>query len=298
LADQGEVRPPALKAGFAFAGNDPLGHVGSFPKTIPNLTAFEAAAAGNGFLNQYADWDHVVRRVPLILKFEDKPYPSLAAEALRLALGAHGYIGRAAGANNERSFGENSGLTAIRIGQLTIPTDAAGRVWLHYALPRSDRRVSAAKILGGNFERAAFADHIVLVGTSAKGVINDAQATPIAPDVPGVEIHAQLIEQILRQAFLTRPDWALGAEILFAMLAGVAMILVLPRIGALPSAVLGAASVIAACAMSWLAFEHLELLIDPVYPWLVISLVYLVASLLGYLRTEARQRQIRRTFSQ
>jgi adenylate cyclase len=298
LADQGETRPPAPKAGFAFAGDDPLGHVGSFPKAISDLPVFEDAAAGNGFLNQYVDWDNVVRRVPLILKLGDKPYPSLAAEALRLAVGAHSYIGRAAGANGERSFGENTGLTAIRIGPLTIPTDAAGRVWLHYALPRAERRVSAAEILGGDFDRTALANQIVLIGTSAKGVINDERATPIAPGVPGVEIHAQLIEQILQQAFLTRPDWAVGAEILFTMLVGAGMILILPWIGAMLGAVLGAASIIAAFGASWLAFKQAQLLIDPIYPWAVITLVYLVASLLGYLRTEAHQRQIRRTFSQ
>jgi adenylate cyclase len=154
MADQGETRPPALKAGFAFAGNDPLRHVGVFPKAIPNLPVLEDAAAGNGFLNQYVDWDNVVRRVPLVLKLGDKAYPSLAAEALRLALGAGSYIGRAAGANNETSFGENTGLTAIRIGQLTVPTDAAGRVWLRYAPPQRNRLVSAAAILGGNFDRA------------------------------------------------------------------------------------------------------------------------------------------------
>src|SRR5216683_1735082 len=60
MADQGETRPPALKAGFAFAGNDPLRHVGGFPKAIPNLPVLEDAAAGNGFLNQYVDWDNVV----------------------------------------------------------------------------------------------------------------------------------------------------------------------------------------------------------------------------------------------
>jgi len=94
----------------------------------------EDAAAGNGFLNQYVDWDNVVRRVPLVLKLGDKAYPSLAAEALRLSLGAGSYIGRAAGANNETSFGETTGLTAIRIGQLTVPTDAAGRV--SFTLPQ------------------------------------------------------------------------------------------------------------------------------------------------------------------
>src|SRR6185437_14412161 len=127
---------------------------------------------------------------------------------------------------------------------------------------------------------------------------NDEQATPIARNVPGVEIHAQLIEQILQQSFLTRPDWAVGAEILFTVLVGSGLILVVPRIGALMSAGLGAASVIAAFGASWIAFSQAQLLIDPVYPWVVITLVYLVASLLGYIRTEARQRQIRRTFSQ
>jgi adenylate cyclase len=297
LTDRGDTRPPLPKAGFAFVGDDPLGHVDSFPAAVANLPGLEAAAAGTGFLNQYPDWDHVVRRVPLVLRLGDKPYPSLAAEALRLALDARGYLGRAAGANTENSFGEKTGLTAIRIGQQTVPTDAAGRVWLHYALPRRDRFVSAADVLTGNFDPALVAGHIVLVGTSAGGVVNDLQATPIARDVPGVEIHAQLLEEILEGAYLVRPDWAVGAELLFTLLVGTVLIIGLPRIGALPSAVLGGASVAAAFGTSWLAFKHAQLLIDPVYPWLVVTLVYLVGSLLGYLRTEARQREIRGAFS-
>ncbi len=300
LTERGDARPPLPKAGFAFVGDDPLGHVASFPEAVANLPGLEAAAAGNGFLNQYPDWDRVVRRVPLVLRLGDKPYPSLAAEAIRLALDARGYLGRAAGANTENSFGEKTGLTAIRIGQLTIPTDPAGRVWLHYAVPRRDRFVSAADVLDGNFDPALFAGHIVLVGTSAGGVINDLQATPIAPDVPGVEVHAQLLEEILQGAFLVRPDWAVGAELLFTLLVGIGgigLILGLPRIGAMPSALLGGASVAVAFGTSWLAFKHAQLLIDPVYPWAVITLVYLVGSLLGYLRTEAQQREIRGAFS-
>ena len=107
-------------------------------------------------------------------------------------------------------------------------------------------RSPPADILAGDFDPAQIAGHIVLVGTSAAGLVNDRQATPIAADVPGVEIHAQLIDQILQRSFLVRPDWAIGAEILFALLIGAGLILILPRIGALPSAALGAVAVAAA----------------------------------------------------
>ena len=297
LSDQGVRRAPAAKAGFAFAGEDPLGHVDNFIRVVPNLPVLEAAAQGNGFLNQLSEWDNVVRRIPLILTLNGSAYPSLAAEALRLAVGATTYVGRAAGANGEKSFGQDTGLTAIRIGPLTIPTDASGRVWLHYAPVEFDRTVSAADVLAGAVDPALFAGHIVLVGTSAAGVINDQRATPLASAVPGVDIHAQLLDEILQGDYLTRPDWAVGAEILFALIVGVGLIFVLPRIGALPSAALGGVSVAAAVGGSWLAFKYAHLLIDPVYPWAVLTLVYLVASLLGYLRTEARQRQIRSAFS-
>jgi adenylate cyclase len=298
LTDHGDIRLLADKAGFAFAGADPLGHVENYKRVVPNLPVFEAAAQGNGFLNQHLDWDHVVRRVPLILTLNGKPYPSLAAEALRLAVGASTYIGRAAGANGESNFGQDTGLTAIRIGPVTVPTDAAGRVWLHFARIAPDLSLSAAEVLAGKFDPATVAGHIVLVGTSASGVVNDLQATPLASGVPGVEIHAQLIDSILQGDFLTRPDWALGAEVLFALVAGASLILVLPRIGALPSAALGGAAVALAVGGSWLLFRYTHLLLDPVYPWAVLTLVYLVASLLGYLRTEARGRGIRSAFSQ
>jgi hypothetical protein len=71
LTDRGETRLPLAKAGFAFAGDDPLPRVDAFPAAVSNLPDLEAAAAGNGFLNQYPDWDHVVRRVPLVLRLRE-----------------------------------------------------------------------------------------------------------------------------------------------------------------------------------------------------------------------------------
>ena len=102
LSDRGSERAPAAKAGFAFTGDDPLSRVERFSRAIPNLAAFEAAAAGNGFLNQHLDWDNVVRRVPLVLRLGDKPYPSLVAEMLRVAAEAPVLMSAAAPARRAR----------------------------------------------------------------------------------------------------------------------------------------------------------------------------------------------------
>jgi len=297
LAERADSGKPVSKAGYAFAGNEPLKFVDGFPAAIADLPEFQAAAAGNGFINRYVDWDDVVRRVPLIMRLGDKPVFSLVAETLRVQAGAHTYIGRAAGANGETSFGRSTGLTALRIGNRTIPTDAAGRVWVYYSPPRGDRTISAAKILAGDFDPALVKGAIVLVGISANGVVNDSQSTPIAAHVPGVTIHAQLLEQILDGVYLSRPDWAEGAEILFAALVSLALILFLPRIGALASAVFGIVAVAAAIAASWLAFRDFHWLLDPAYPSVVVLLVYFTASVLSYLRTEIRQHEIRSAFS-
>ena len=105
LGNRGSDRAPAAKAGFAAIwrrSSQPCRR--GFQRAIPNLPEFEAAAAGNGFLNQHLDWDNVVRRVPLVLKLDDKPYPSLVAEMLRIAAEAHSFVGRGAGAQARDEF--------------------------------------------------------------------------------------------------------------------------------------------------------------------------------------------------
>jgi adenylate cyclase len=299
LTASGGTKPPELKAGFATtsaANSDPMRFVLSFPEAIADMPILQQAAAGNGAVTPYLDWDGVLRREPLLFRLDGKPVPSLAAEALRLAVGARQYLARGAGASSEQSFGENTGLNAVKIGPLVIPTDVAGRVWLHYA--RSDRNlyVSAADIFSGNFDRSRIADNIVLIGASAKG-LNDLHPTPLAPDTPGTEIHAQLIAQVLEGSFLTRPDWIIGVEVFFIAFVGLLLILLIPRIGAILSGGVGAVAIIIAVAVSWFAFRDAQMMIDPVYPILVLAMVYVVTTLLSHRETERRQREIRQAFS-
>jgi adenylate cyclase len=137
LTEKGGTNNLVTKGGFSFAGAagaDPLIWTDHFPEAVADLTVLQEAAAGNGAVNPHLDWDSVLRRVPLVFRLgQDKAVPSLAAEALRLAAGAKGYIAKAAGANGESSYGVNTGLNAIKIGPFVVPTDGAGMVWLHYS---------------------------------------------------------------------------------------------------------------------------------------------------------------------
>jgi adenylate cyclase len=288
-------RAPQPKAGFAMAGADPLVFVPPFDGIVTNLPPIEAGAKGAGFLNHDPEWDRIVRRVPLLLRYRDQTVPSLAAEALRVAMGATSYTVKGAGANATTAYGHNSGMVWLRIGQTIIPTDRAGNVWLHYTEPRTERTISAKDILSGSFDHRLIDGNIVLVGSSYAGG-NDFVATPLTPVMAGLEVHAQLIEQVLLGWFLERPDWAQGAESIFIVAAGLLLIVVLPRVRAVWSAALGLAAVAGAIGTTWLAFADHRMLFDPVYPTIVVVLVYGAASLLGYVRTEMRQREVRQAF--
>ena len=131
LTDSVRGRVPELKAGFAFAGDDPEPFVPAYSGAVVNLPVIEAAAAGNGSITGLPDRDGIIRRTPLVLRLGERIYPSLGAEALRVAQGAGTYIVKSSGASGIYSFGERTGISQIKVGQFPIPTDAYDRAWVH-----------------------------------------------------------------------------------------------------------------------------------------------------------------------
>ncbi len=296
LTHGGLPRRPAAKKGFAFGGDSPLPFVPNFTGAVVNLAEIEAAAAGNGSFNLSAERDGIIRRMPLVLRIGDDLYPSLTLEALRLAQGGRpSFIIKSSGASGEASFGAHTGINHVKVGTFAVPTDSLGRMWLHFTGPVPERFIPAWKVLEPGFPRDAVEGFIVLVGTSAAG-LKDQRATPLDPVAAGVEIHAQALEQIILGDFLERPDWATGAEIIFLVVLGLVLIVLLPLVGALWCAVAGGMAATGAFAFSWYAYDQWNWLTDPVYPSMFVMLIYLVESLVGFLRTEAEKRQVRGAF--
>ncbi|HIF10119.1 MAG TPA: adenylate/guanylate cyclase domain-containing protein [Sneathiellales bacterium] len=147
----------------------------------------------------------------------------------------------------------------------------------------------------GDFPRDELEGFIVLVGTSAAG-LKDSWATQLAAATPGVEIHAQGLEQILLGEYLVRPDWASGAEFTYLTVLGLLLIMLLSRVGPLPSAAIGIGGAAAAFGLSWYAFTQFRWLLDPVYPTMIAFIIYSTVTLLNYLRTETEKRFVRDAF--
>ncbi|NJM93106.1 MAG: adenylate/guanylate cyclase domain-containing protein [Rhodospirillaceae bacterium] len=296
--------PPAEKVkptgGFANYGVNPREIVHEFRGAVPSLPLLQAAAKGNGAINAVPDRDAVVRRVPMILQAGKDLYPSLLAEALRVGVSAKTYLVKSTGSQayaygSYRSFlRPRAGVAEIGIGPLHVKTDPNAELWLYDTGHRPERFISAGDVLSGKPIDVAGA--IVFVGTSAAG-LQDLRSTPLVSAIPGVEIHAQMAEQILTDSLIERPVWAEDFEFLTLFVLGVAMIILLPKLGPTGCAVLGGISVIAAAGFGWWAFLHLGWLIDPAYPSAGALAVFTTGVLLSFRRSDIQRKLIRATFS-
>jgi adenylate cyclase len=299
LSQMAGGQEPDCKVGFSSAGaegDDARDYLLRTQGVTSALLEFEKSASGNGSVNAPADPDGIIRRVPLAVVYQDQICASLVAEALRVAEGAKSYIFKLAGANGEESWGARTGTTALRIGHEVVPVDSHGQMLLYDSGYQSDRFLPAWKTLEPVFDPTSVAGQVVFIGSTAEG-LRDFKPTPLNPVSAGVEIHAQLLEQILGGQFLSRPDFADGAEIIFLLVFGLILIALLHRLGAFWSAVLTVATIAAAFALCWFAFANYGMLYDPVYPSLSAVAIYISGSLLGYLRTERERRHVRQTFS-
>lgn len=286
LSPLGNKAVPLVKTTFAFQGENPLPLLDRLEGAVINRPELEQAAAGNGSFTYIPENDGIIRRVPLVMRLNDHLIPSLAAEALRVAQGARTIAIRSLA---------SGGIDKIKIGRLSVPTDAKGRLWVYFSDSAPERTIPIWKIFEKGFDARALSGSILFIGTSAAG-LRDQRATPLQSITPGVEIHAQVAEGILLHRFLFRPDWSIRAETAYLSLLGVLLIVILQRRIPILGGALCCLSIAAACALSWWAFSRRHLLFDPLFPSLAVALVYVSSSLTSYLQSEGERRKIRNAF--
>lgn len=283
------ARPPSEVAHrIVMRGDGALDALPAFEGGILPLPALRQAGAGLGAISFLPDADGIVRRIPLLARMDGRPVPALVTEALRVA----------SGERNLTAVGQDGagGLAALRIGPHRIPTAPNGEAWIHYSRPVPERYLPAWRVLEGDAPPEAVRGAIVLVGTSAKGLL-DLRFNPLGTLMPGVEAHAQFLEQVHVRHFLERPGWAGAVEALVILAGGLLLVALTLRVGPLASSALALLAVGAVCGGSAWAFTGGRLLIDPALPALALASSFLVTSVVRHVVSERRQRWIRQAFA-
>jgi adenylate cyclase len=285
-----DANPLPIRARFIELGN-PLAteRLPYIDGILAPLSALAAAAAGNGALNFTPDADGVIRKIPLLLNNRGQIVPTLAAETLRIAQRTQNVTLVAES--------ENSGdIGAIRIGKIVLPTTARGEIWLHYTPPEPARSLPAWKILAGHVPPADLQNAILLVGTSAQGLM-DLRFSPLGHILPGIDIHAQALEQMLSGQYLLRPPWSRALELVTAIACSLGIGLFTLNTGALRSFGLFLLALAALWLGAWQAYAAHRLLIDPMLPSVVVLWTFMTAGICRHLYSERRQRWVKAAFA-
>ena len=278
---------PSSAVAVATLGADPRPFLLNFPGLLTNLPILDKAAAGRGLFSIRSERDGIVRRVPLVMQAQGDIKPTLTFDMLRVVTGASTILIKS----------DVAGVRSVAIPGFELPTDRHGQLWIHFAPHDPARFVSASDVLEGRVGAQQVGRKLVLIGTSAAGLL-DLKTTPVDPNMPGVEVHAQILESMLTKSMLSAPNYAIGAELFAALLIGAGIIWIAPILS--PFFLLAFGALISALVVgtSWYYYTQEKLLIDFTYPLLSSILIYLTLVFTNYIGEQAQRRRIRSAFSQ
>jgi adenylate cyclase len=274
-------------AQHALIGLDPMPFLLKFPDIVQNLPELEAAASGRGMINARPDADGVYRRVPIVMSVQNNIRLGLTPELLRVATGGGAFAVR----TNE------AGVEGVVVARQLVKTASDGTVWPYLTPSLRTRYVSAADLIGGRMPQGRLAGHLVLVGTSAIG-LGDFRATSLGVPMAGVEVHAQVLENIMGKTMLVRPNYTIAIELVTTLLLCILVIVLAPSISARMLISLSMLLLIGYVSASYYLFYTQRILLDPSFPVLSTFLTIMLISTVNYLREERKRREIRNAFGQ
>ena len=273
--------------GLAMLGEDPQRFMVKFPGLLRNTPVLEKAAGGRGLLTIDPERDGIIRRVPMILQAQGQTMPSLSFEMLRVVTGTDTIFIKS----------DRAGITSVGVKGFQVPTDRNGQLWVHFAHRDPSLYVSALDVLEGHVPPEKIEGKLVLIGTSAVG-LNDIKTTPVSAAMPGVEIHAQVLEAALTKTLLSQPPYAPALEFGSALLLGLLVIAFAPLFGPVTLVAVGALFGTLLIGTSWFYYVHDRELVDFTYPLLSTTTIYLTLIFTSFVREQSQRRQIRSAFGQ
>ena len=202
-ANRNDIKDTSVKV-FLGKNKKPKDWLIKYPGLLANVTEFEKAASGAGTVSVAEEPDGIIRRVPLISNVAGIVRPTLGLDMIRVAFKGNSIATRT-GLNGV----EEIIIQTKAIGNASIPTDENGRVWIYYGESDSIKKensrryyVSAVDIINGKVGKDRLSGKLGILGTSATG-LKDIRPTPVEDRMPGVEIHANLIDTVISAIYIT-----------------------------------------------------------------------------------------------
>ena len=252
-----------------------------------NIPILQNAAYSSGHLNNIPDEDGRVRSIPLLIAYNMQMYPSLAFEMYRIAKGIDTVI---------VNYSE-AGITNIQLGNQVIPCDRFGKLDLNFRGPfKSYKYISAVDVYNNSFDKNAVKEKFVLIGTSAFGLM-DIKSTPMDSAMPGVELHANAIDNLLINDMFYKPWWTEFVDLLSIIIIVFIIIIVLSRLSYLPLIIVYLVLFSALLFFYyWLLFD-VHIMINLVFP--ILSMILAFVSVLGinYIFESKLKENIKKSFS-
>ena len=253
---------------------------------VSNLKSLSRVAENSGYFNAFPDTDGSIRWSPLVIKFQDNYYAPLSLSLLlqyldwpMLTLSLAEY-----------------GVEGIRIGDIDIPTDEAGRMLINYLGPaKTFPHYSASDIIKGRIAPELIKDKIVVIGATAIGIY-DLRVTPFSTVYPGVEIHATVVDNILHQNFLQRSALTSFVDFCALIFFGLAIGIVVPRLKAVQGLLVSLFIIVFFVAANTFLFSQFNLWFNLIYPVVTMIAIYLGITIYRYITEEREKKKIKGAF--
>jgi PAS domain S-box-containing protein len=248
---------------------------------VCNIDKFSNSVSMSGFLNGAPDPDGILRRIPLLIKYNDDFYSNLALAVIM----------QAAGKKQIRLARKDGGQTYFFWDDREIPVDQHGNILINFAPGRKKiSRISAADILNDSVPEKLLKDKIVFVGISASG-LNPIYRTPAESDLSEVEVHAQTADNILTGSLIKRYPRVLYYEAAVGILLASLFCLSLARLGLLSNTVIGGLCILGVLQASRIIFQSKGILFSPLLPAFVVLLNLIVLTIFKYWKSQYTARK-------
>ena len=196
-------------------GEDPKNFIYKYKNKIISLEEISNAASGIGSISLIPNIDGIIRNVPVLYNIDNRIWPSLALESVRVATDQKNLLVKS----------NKNGIELIKTRKNSIPSDQNAVINIKFNKFSKENYVSAIDVINNDFDEKRIKNKIILIGSSAQALFDIVKISN-GKTVPGVEVHAHIIDNILKNESIVKNIYTHLAENIIFLILVILLILI------------------------------------------------------------------------